>query len=163
MSGVDLVLPAPQPALVRTRWLATAVLALMAAIFAARHVVPETTFVRPLRSMAEAGMSGGVADWFAADALFRHPLALPILHTALLPKNQVHAARNVSRFFETHFLEPDSLQACLRACEPGRHALAWLAHRDHASAGGSGYKRGTPMPLFPGQRLAHLSAAEYLA
>lgn len=105
----------------------------MAAILAATHAVPETTFVRLLRSMAEAGMAGGVADLFAVESLFRLPLGLPIPHTALLPKNQVRAARNVSRFFETHFLELDSLQACLRACEPGRHALAWLAHRDHAA------------------------------
>ncbi|MBV8870076.1 MAG: DUF445 domain-containing protein, partial [Acetobacteraceae bacterium] len=133
MSAVDLVLPAPRPALTRTRRLAAAVLGLMAAIFAATHAVPDTTIARLLRSMAEAGMVGGVADWFAVEALFRHPLGLPIPHTALLPKNQVRAARNVSRFFETHFLKPDSLEARLRAFEPGRHALAWLAHSDHAT------------------------------
>ncbi|MBV8400500.1 MAG: DUF445 family protein, partial [Acetobacteraceae bacterium] len=82
MSAVDLALPAPHRALTRTRRLATAVLGLMAAIFAATHAVPETTIVRLIRSMAEAGMVGGIADWFAVEALFRHPLGLPIPHTA---------------------------------------------------------------------------------
>ncbi|MBV8613118.1 MAG: DUF445 domain-containing protein [Acetobacteraceae bacterium] len=133
MSAVDLALPAPRPALTRTRRLATAVLGLMTAVFAATHAVPDTTIARLLRSMAEAGMVGGVADWFAVEALFRHPFGLPIPHTALLPKNQVRAARNVSRFFETYFLRPDSLEVRLRAFEPGRHTLAWLAHSDHAT------------------------------
>jgi hypothetical protein len=53
MSAVDLALPAPHPALARTRRLATAVLGLMAAIIAATYVVPDTTIVRLLRSMAE--------------------------------------------------------------------------------------------------------------
>jgi hypothetical protein len=63
------------------------VLGLMAAIFAATDAAPDTTIVRLFRSMAEAGMLGVVADWFAVEALFRHALGLPILQTALLPKN----------------------------------------------------------------------------
>jgi uncharacterized membrane-anchored protein YjiN (DUF445 family) len=105
----------------------------MAAIFAATHAVPDATLVRLLRGMAEAGLVGGIADWFAVEALFRHPLGLPIPHTALLPKNQARAAQNIGRFFETHFLAPDRLEARLRALEPGRPALAWLARPDHST------------------------------
>ena len=134
MSGAVLsaVLP-PADALARTRRLATVVLGLMAAIFAATHVVPDGTLARLVRAMAEAGMIGGLADWFAVEALFRHPLGLPIPHTALLPKNQARAARNVGRFLEAHFLEPSSLEPRLRALGLGRHALDWLARPGNAS------------------------------
>jgi uncharacterized membrane-anchored protein YjiN (DUF445 family) len=127
MSAAALGLPAPNSALVRSRRLATAVLGLMAAVFLATHFAGDAAVVRLLRSMAEAGMIGGLADWFAVEALFRHPLGLPIPHTALLPKNQARAARNVGRFFETHFLAPGNLETRLRELEPGRHAVAWLA------------------------------------
>jgi uncharacterized membrane-anchored protein YjiN (DUF445 family) len=133
MSAVDLTatLP-PTEALARTRRLATAVLGLMAAVFLATHFASDAAIVSLVRSMAEAGMVGGLADWFAVEALFRHPLGVPIPHTALLPKNQARAARNVGRFLETHFLEPTNLEVRLRALEPGRRAVEWLARPDNA-------------------------------
>ena len=79
-------------------------------------------------------MVGGLADWFAVTALFRHPLGIPIPHTALLPRNQAKAARNVGRFFEAHFLEPGKLEERLRSIEISRHASAWLAHPGNALA-----------------------------
>jgi uncharacterized membrane-anchored protein YjiN (DUF445 family) len=106
----------------------------MAAAFAATHAVPDSTIMRLVRSMAEAGMAGGFADWFAVEALFRHPLGLPIPHTALLPRNQARAAKNIGRFIETHFLEPGTLEARIRNIEPGRHILAWLALPDHSAS-----------------------------
>src|ERR1700754_4664728 len=71
------------------RALATAMLAGMAAVFVAvagladQH--PAWGFVR---AFAEAGLVGGIADWFAVTALFRHPLGLPIPHTAIVPRNK---------------------------------------------------------------------------
>lgn len=120
------------PALTRTRRLATCVLAAMTMIFLATHFAPDTTLTRLIQSMAEAGMIGGLADWFAVEALFRHPLGLPIPHTALLPRNQARAARNVGQFFQTHFLEPTSLRARLRDLRPGGYALDWLAEPENA-------------------------------
>ena len=105
----------------------------MGALFAATHAVPDTATVRLVRSMAEAGMVGGVADWFAVEALFRHPFGLPIPHTALLPKNQVRAAKNFGRFFDTHFLRPDRLESRLRALDSGWHLLSWIADPDHSA------------------------------
>ena len=65
---------------------ATGLLVLMAAIFAAtrayEHQYPWLSFVK---AFAEAAMVGGLADWFAVTALFRHPLGLPIPHTAIIP------------------------------------------------------------------------------
>lgn len=122
----------PADALRRMRRLAGAVLGLLAAVFLATHLAPDTAAVRLVRAMAEAGMIGGLADWFAVEALFRRPLGLPIPHTALLPRNQARAARNVGRFFEAHFLEPASLRERLRALEPGRHCLDWLRRPENA-------------------------------
>jgi uncharacterized membrane-anchored protein YjiN (DUF445 family) len=115
--------------------MATGVLAALAAVFLATHLVPDAPgWLRLVRAMAEAGMIGGLADWFAVEALFRHPLGIPIPHTALLPKNQARAAKNVGRFLSTHFLASDQVEARLRAAEPARHLSGWLAQRDNARA-----------------------------
>jgi uncharacterized membrane-anchored protein YjiN (DUF445 family) len=122
-----------RPSLPRARRLATGVLVGLAAVFAGTHFVPaETAVVLLVRSMAEAGMVGGLADWFAVTALFRHPLGLPIPHTALLPRNQASAARNVGRFFEAHFLEPALLEERLARIGLSRHAAGWLERPENA-------------------------------
>lgn len=126
--------PSPAKALARVRAWATGLLVLLAGVFVATHLWgDDETWVRLVRSMAEAGMVGGLADWFAVEALFRRPLGLPIPHTALLPRNQARAARNVGRFFETHFLEPEALAARVRRAEPARRLAAWLAEPANAT------------------------------
>lgn len=57
---------------------ATGLLVLAAAVFLGTFALPDTTLVGYVRAGAEAGMVGGVADWFAVTALFRHPLGLHI-------------------------------------------------------------------------------------
>jgi uncharacterized membrane-anchored protein YjiN (DUF445 family) len=124
----------PARSLARVRAWATGILILLAAIFVATHLWGgDAAWVRLVRSMAEAGMVGGLADWFAVEALFRRPLGLPIPHTALLQRNQARAARNVGRFFETHFLEPEALAARVRSAEPARRLSAWMAEPANAS------------------------------
>lgn len=120
----------------RARRLATLVLVALAAVYAATHLVPVGTgpWLMLVRRMAEAGMVGGLADWFAVTALFRHPLGLPIPHTALLPKNQQAAARNVGRFFATHFLDRAELEPRLTRLALSRHAADWLARPENARA-----------------------------
>jgi uncharacterized membrane-anchored protein YjiN (DUF445 family) len=119
-------------ALARTRRLATGLLSAVVGAFALAHFMPDTAIWRLVRSMAEAGIIGGLADWFAVTALFRHPLGLPIPHTALLPKNQARAARNVGRFFDAHFLESAQLAARIRAAEPSRFIAEWLGQPSNA-------------------------------
>jgi hypothetical protein len=63
----------------------------MATVLLAAHLAGDPAAIRLIRAMAEAGMIGGLADWFAVEVLFRHPLGLPIPHTALLPRNQGRA------------------------------------------------------------------------
>lgn len=119
--------------LARVRAWATGVLLALAAVFVATHFIGEAAWVRLVRAMAEAGMIGGLADWFAVEALFRRPLGLPIPHTALLPSNQARAAKNVGRFFETHFLEPSALEARVRQIEPARRLSRWMAQPANAA------------------------------
>ncbi|MEE1694085.1 DUF445 family protein, partial [Klebsiella pneumoniae] len=68
---------------------ATGLLVVMAAVFfAARALESAYPWLTWVKAFAEAGMVGGLADWFAVTALFRHPLGLPIPHTAIIPRNK---------------------------------------------------------------------------
>jgi uncharacterized membrane-anchored protein YjiN (DUF445 family) len=86
---------------------ATGLLVLMAALFAVTRVLegryPELTFVK---SFTEAAMVGGLADWFAVTALFRHPLGLPIPHTAIIPRNKDRIGEALASFIRENFLVP---------------------------------------------------------
>lgn len=89
------------------RALATAMLAAMAALFIAvtrlADAHPAWGFVR---AFAEAGLVGGIADWFAVTALFRHPLGLPIPHTAIVPRNKDRIGDALANFLKDNFLTP---------------------------------------------------------
>jgi len=79
----------------------------------------------PLRAVAEAGMIGGLADWFAVTALFRHPLGVPVPHTALVPRNRDRIADGIARYIDSEFLEPAMLAGQLRRLDlAGRAAEA---------------------------------------
>ena len=120
-------------ALRKMRQIATAVLATVAVIFLATHIPEQPgTLLLLIRAMAEAGMIGGIADWYAVEALFRRPLGLPIPHTALLPNNQQKAARNVGRFFNAYFLDPEQIKARVEALQPARRAAEWLRERENS-------------------------------
>ncbi len=67
-----------------------------------------------VRAAAEAGMVGGLADWFAVTALFRHPMGLPIPHTALIPNNKDRVGDALSDFVKEQFLTPDALAQKVR-------------------------------------------------
>jgi uncharacterized membrane-anchored protein YjiN (DUF445 family) len=90
------------------RWTATGMLAAMAAIFIATHGLAATghTAWGYVNAFAEAAMVGGLADWFAVTALFRHPLGLPIPHTAIIPENKDRIADTMAQFLRENFLTP---------------------------------------------------------
>lgn len=85
-----------------------------------------------LAAFAEAALVGALADWFAVVALFRHPLGLPIPHTAILPRNKARIADNLAEFIRDRFLDTSALVARLRAVDPARHLAGWLANPDNA-------------------------------
>ncbi|MDP4605891.1 MAG: DUF445 domain-containing protein [Erythrobacter sp.] len=90
------------------RWTATGMLAAMAVIFVATHGLAATGHPAwgYLNAFAEAAMVGGLADWFAVTALFRHPLGLPIPHTAIIPENKDRIADTMAQFLRENFLTP---------------------------------------------------------
>jgi uncharacterized membrane-anchored protein YjiN (DUF445 family) len=98
--------PPPQ-ALIRMRWVAAALLLMMAVLFfVARMLEARHPAFGYLQSFAEAAMVGGLADWFAVTALFRHPLGLPIPHTAIVPRNKDRIGDTLAAFLRANFLTP---------------------------------------------------------
>ncbi|MEU4009321.1 DUF445 domain-containing protein [Streptomyces pseudogriseolus] len=81
---------------------------------------------------AEAGMVGALADWFAVTALFRHPLGLPIPHTAIIPTKKDQLGTALGDFVGENFLSEDVVRRRLRAVGIGSRLGAWLAVPEHA-------------------------------
>ncbi|MET0185957.1 MAG: DUF445 family protein, partial [Achromobacter sp.] len=71
-----------------------------------------------LKAFCEAAAIGGLADWFAVVALFRHPLGLPIPHTALIPQGKHRIADSLAEFVRDNFLHPDVLLKKLELFNP---------------------------------------------
>ena len=92
----------------RMRWTATGLLAAMAVLFFSTHALSVTGHPAwgYVNAFAEAAMVGGLADWFAVTALFRHPLGLPIPHTAIIPSNKDRIADTMAQFLQENFLTP---------------------------------------------------------
>ena len=91
----------------RMRAAATGLLVLMAAVYlTARIYEPLHPAVGFIRAFAEAAMVGGLADWFAVTALFRHPLGIPIPHTAIIPRNKDRIGDTLALFLRDNFLTP---------------------------------------------------------
>ncbi|MCX8474218.1 MAG: DUF445 domain-containing protein [Sphingomonas sp.] len=111
------------------RLVATGLLVLMAAIFlAARqfgHLHPAIGYVR---AFSEAAMVGGLADWFAVTALFRHPLRLPIPHTAIIPRNKDRIAATLAAFLRDNFLIPRVVARRMQRLNVAAAAGRWLAN-----------------------------------
>ncbi|MDQ3247439.1 MAG: DUF445 domain-containing protein [Pseudomonadota bacterium] len=84
---------------------ATGLLLVMAAVFfAARSLEDSYPALGYVKAFAEAAMVGGLADWFAVTALFRHPLGLPIPHTAIIPRNKDRIGESLANFLRENFL-----------------------------------------------------------
>ena len=119
----------------QSRAVATGMLAVAAAIFVASLAVPApNAWVLLVRSVAEAALVGGLADWFAVTALFRRPLRLPIPHTAIVPANKNRIGEGLARFLDQHFLTRDLLVAELRGLRVSERLAAWMADRRNAAA-----------------------------
>jgi uncharacterized membrane-anchored protein YjiN (DUF445 family) len=88
----------------RHRAVATGLLLFMAALTIACYALPHAYWADVLQASAKAGFVGGIADWFAVTALFRHPLGLPIPHTAIIPQQKVRLGQALGRFVSRHVL-----------------------------------------------------------
>ncbi|RNE49077.1 DUF445 domain-containing protein [Corynebacterium alimapuense] len=85
-----------------------------------------------VRAAAEAGMIGGLADWFAVTALFRHPIGLPIPHTALIPKKKDQLGQALSEFVGENFLNSELITEKVSSANLPERIGKWLSDRDNA-------------------------------
>jgi len=132
--------PGPEPSisderrrhgLRRMKALATGLFVLAAGIFAATlNRVGGWGFVN---AGAEAAMVGALADWFAVTALFRHPLGLPIPHTALIPTRKDQLGASLEEFVATNFLAEDVVRNKIDQADITRRLGVWLSDPPHAA------------------------------
>ncbi|WP_299562197.1 DUF445 domain-containing protein [uncultured Mycolicibacterium sp.] len=85
-----------------------------------------------VRAAAEAGMVGALADWFAVTALFRHPLRLPIPHTAIIKRKKDQLGEGLGTFVRENFMVPAVIETKLRDAEIAGRLGKWLADPQHA-------------------------------
>ncbi len=106
--------------LARHRRVATGLLLGMAGLTVGTYALPQTVWTEVLQAAAKAGFVGGIADWFAITALFRHPLGLPIPHTAIIPAQKERLGRALGRFVAEHvFTQEEVARALARLDLPG--------------------------------------------
>lgn len=125
---------------VDVRLVATGLLIVMAIVFFGlkpwADVHPAVGFVR---AFAEAAMVGGLADWFAVTALFRHPMGIPIPHTAIVPRNKERIGNALAAFLLKNFLIPRLIARRMRGVDVAGAVGRFLAE---PADGGGRLKRG---------------------
>nr|WP_085980862.1 DUF445 domain-containing protein [Mycolicibacterium chubuense] len=80
-----------------------------------------------VRAAAEAGMVGALADWFAVTALFKHPLGIPIPHTAIIKRKKDQLGEGLGAFVRENFLSPANVETKLRDADVASRTGKWLA------------------------------------
>ncbi len=86
-----------------------------------------------VNATAEAAMIGGLADWFAVTALFRHPLGIPIPHTAIIPHRKEALGQSLEEFVTGNFLTADAARERVVAADVSRRVGRWLAQEPHSA------------------------------
>ena len=112
---------------------ATGLLIVMAVAFVVITVFGDNTgWTGYLQAAVAASLVGGVADWFAVTAVFRHPLGVPIPHTAVIVERKDKFGETLGAFVQENFLSSDAMTARLREARLARRLGDWLADRAHA-------------------------------
>ncbi|MFJ4715668.1 DUF445 domain-containing protein [Streptomyces sp. NPDC088785] len=119
----------------RMKATATGLLVLVAFVYALTTWAEHTgagAWTGYVAAAAEAGMVGALADWFAVTALFRHPLGIPIPHTAIIPRKKDQLGLSLGEFVGENFLSGDVVRDRLRSVGIGSRLGAWLAEPRNA-------------------------------
>lgn len=103
------------------------VLAVGTTYMTALNMLPGSLALELLRAGSRAGVVGGLADWFAVTALFRHPMGLPIPHTAILPNQKVRLGEALGRFVSGQFFTNDDVSRALSKIDLPRQIAKILA------------------------------------
>jgi uncharacterized membrane-anchored protein YjiN (DUF445 family) len=114
----------------RMRSLAVGLLLFAAAVYVV--TLDQDGFLGFVNAGAEASMVGAIADWFAVTALFKHPLGLPIPHTALVPRRKDELGRGLEEFFGENFLQEGIIRDRVAAATISRRLGVWLSDPAHA-------------------------------
>lgn len=137
MREADETAPGHSAAQARLRRLKALALALLlgalAVLVVAKVLQPRYPWLGYVAAFAEAAVIGGLADWYAVVALFRHPLGLPIPHTAILPNSQDRVAESLGEFIKTHFLADEPVQAKLKETDFAAMLTEWLRDERRAA------------------------------
>lgn len=137
MSGYALAMPTTtdprRQSLRRMQWFAIALLLASLCGLLVSHAMGGQGAWGWVRAFCEASAVGALADWFAVVALFRHPLGIPLPHTAIIPQSKERIADSLADFVRDHFLDPATLLAKLAVLDPAQRLGVWL--RDPARVG----------------------------
>lgn len=144
---------------------ATGVLVVATAIFIAARVAEAdgASVWGYIRATAEAAMVGGLADWFAVTALFRHPLGIPIPHTAILPNRKDQLGATFGSFVRNSFLAPEVLTERLTEAAIATRLSAWMTEPDNAATAAryAGSVAATVARLLDDDDVAELLSSEF--
>jgi uncharacterized membrane-anchored protein YjiN (DUF445 family) len=126
----------------RIKWFATGLLLAVSVLYVIGTVLQARNGAWPfwayLSAFAEAAMVGAIADWFAVDALFRHPFGLAFIpHTAIIPKNKDRIADNLGDFVQGEFFSVDRITSVIRLMNPAEKLAGWLSNTQNAEVTGS--------------------------
>jgi uncharacterized membrane-anchored protein YjiN (DUF445 family) len=112
---------------------ATLMLAGCAVIFVVSRILEgRWPWLAYLTATAEAAMVGGIADWFAVTALFRHPMGIPIPHTAIIPARKAKIGTALGRFVQNNFLSHDVISRRVSGMRPGERVATWVSEPGNA-------------------------------
>lgn len=137
-----------QRQLKRMRRVAAGLMLLMALLLAAARTLGSGRGAWPyLAAFAEAALVGGLADWFAVSALFRHPLGLKIPHTAIVPKNKDRLGASIGNFLQYNFMTREVAHAELAQVDFAGAAADWLAGRANSEDVAAQLQRALPAML----------------
>ena len=126
-------------AMQRMKRLALGLLVLVTIVFLlARWQEEHHQWLGFVRAFAEAAMVGALADWFAVTALFRHPLGIPIPHTAIIPHRKDQIGASLGDFVQQNFLTREVLDDRLANAHVGRRLGTWLSEPANVTKAGEG-------------------------
>ena len=149
MTSQSPVSPLREPySLARMKSIALGLLLLAALVYAGATLLePRHAAWGYVAAAAEAAMIGALADWFAVVALFRHPLGLPIPHTAIIVANKDRLGAQLARFLGEHFLTAEHVQRALARWDMAGDLGRWLCRPESAQQVGRWLQQATPALL----------------
>lgn len=125
----------------RNKAIAGGLMIVAAILFVIARINQGTGYWEWVSAFAEAAMIGALADWFAVVALFRHPLGVPIPHTAIIPNKKNTIADSLAEFIRDKFLATDALISKMRGFNPAERIAAFLSSEKNADGVASGVSR----------------------